>query len=891
MRNRHINIRGHTLIVSRQIPRKIHLSHQITCGLKVEISSNSINSNETLQIDVTKYFQQYGKINYYEYMGNNKVYFIFDDYDIVDRIMLEKTQHTYKGFSLTIEKVRLPDDRRTIIGSDVTEYCIHVTNMPTNVTGEDLSRIFRVDIANILIRPYNELNDHLVEDNRTQVEAWIKEIGSEQSAQKLAGEKNGFYLRGFKIQCQVIRVPLKIFELCRHFQQGTCSYSICCEMKHIRCVQPVTCENNQCWYGHDSERITKSIRRPTSRDDCYRVRIANFPPNATRPEIFKRLQVNSARIQENLILCNESSSTEPIIAYVIDQKSEIIVKKLIHSWHNQLFSTDQPYRMKCQLEINVEYFNSTIGISISLTPQIQSRTPSIISSTDSMKVRKATTRLDLQNRFAQLKIMSNIDHNEDDQSYSNIELMNEVNIIELPSSWDWENATLLKGRINETSRVYLVSDQTDRNKQAEIRIYSTMSDRTSRLRIQRHRIVLERLKEIDGVPKLIDCNYDTLTNNSKISTKLWIITEAIEGITLDQYVAGNEPKFPEIINIILLLINLVKDIHEQNVVHRNLTPRNIFIHRTNSIEGDQFHLKLINFDLAHIDEKKINSKNQNIWSRDNNQLKNDFYQMPQFEVKPLNNNDIDDEIQQIDSERQSKTIDATFICALLFWMITLHEPKDSRNIDRKAPHELNEHIQLIQHELKRVAVRNSRKFHSLWRHLTLIFDRGFAKPQLQWSINELQHQIQLIFELITNMKNYDDSIQQSLTASMVSNELFIRLASFINIIKHHFVTHCVWFDSIHWSLNENNRWSGNNQIIHNDDILIVGEHELPIKLNIIRLENEKNLKICMEIKMNEMNTVELPFDVWREDEIENELGTIMNIFIMEFMNFYNAFIE
>ncbi len=48
----------------------------------------------------------------------------------------------------------------------MVEYCIHVTNLPNDVTGEELSNIFRVDVANILIRPYNELQNHLAEDNR-----------------------------------------------------------------------------------------------------------------------------------------------------------------------------------------------------------------------------------------------------------------------------------------------------------------------------------------------------------------------------------------------------------------------------------------------------------------------------------------------------------------------------------------------------------------------------------------------------------------------------------------------------------------------------------------------------------------------------------------------------
>jgi hypothetical protein len=178
-------------------------------------------------------------------------------------------------------------------------------------------------------------------------------------------------------------------------------------------------------------------------------------------------------------------STEPIIAYVTNQKSEIIAKSLIHSWYNQLFSIDQPYRMKCQLEINVEYFNSIIGIRLSLTPRTGSRTPSIISSINSTKMRKTTAILDLQKPCLQLR-----NHNGNDRRYSNTE----VNQIELPFPWSWTNSKLLNERMNKASKVFSIINQTDSNKTAEIRIYSTMSDRTARLRVQRHRMVLEQLK-------------------------------------------------------------------------------------------------------------------------------------------------------------------------------------------------------------------------------------------------------------------------------------------------------------------------------------------------------------------------------------------------------------
>lgn len=205
---------------------------------------------------------------------------------------------------------------------------------------------------------------------------------------------------------------------------------------------------------------------------------------------------------------------------------------------------------------------------------------------------------------------------------------------------------------------------------------------------------------INEVPKLVECNYDELINNWNYSKRLWILTGPIEGVRLDRYFSEKSIKFATMIQIISLLIDLVKQIHKQKVVHRNLIPRNIFIHHSSSTENNEIQLTLVDFDLAHIPDKNT-YKNHGL--RPDGTITNDFYQVPQFELHPLNCNDIDDEFQLIDPNRHSETIDVTFICAIFFWMITLNEPKESRNINGKAPHELEENIQFINNQLKKVA--------------------------------------------------------------------------------------------------------------------------------------------------------------------------------------------
>ncbi|CAF1348718.1 unnamed protein product [Adineta steineri] len=471
---------------------------------------------------------------------------------------------------------------RTIVTSDVIEYCIHVTNLPNDVNGNELSDIFRIDVANILIRPYNELQHHLVENNRTSrpVEVWIKDIGSNEVLQKLVNEKNGYCLRGCQIQCQVIRAPVNYFDFCKSYQEGKCSFSIGCRKKHIQCVEPIECRNTRCWYGHDQRRVIRSDRPNFTREDGYRVRISNFPPNVTRPEIFKRLWLRFFQNQSHLLVFNENDPSLPTIAYATNEKSLAFAKDLIHAWHDQTFSRDQPYIMQCQLEMDVDYYNSKIAISHAIiSQQLHSSTPS-------------------------------------------------------PDS------------------IYSIIDRTDSDRRALLKIYSTISDRSSRLRVERHRLALQRLAKVEGVPELIDCNYEKSMELCNFKGKIMIILE---------------------------LIDLVEKIHRCGVVHRNLIPSKIYVQPYISTEnGKEFHLQTIDFDFGHLinsSYKSQKSNNTNLLPIITDQVTNNFYIPVEFEVEPLNNDDIDEEKESKQPERQSPTIDTGFIRAILFRMITYHEPK------------------------------------------------------------------------------------------------------------------------------------------------------------------------------------------------------------------------
>ncbi len=151
----------------------------------------------------------------------------------------------------------------------------------------------------------------------------------------------------------------------------------------------------------------------------------------------------------------------------------------------------------------------------------------------------------------------------------------------------------------------------------------------------------------------------------------------IDGERLTDYIKSNKVDLREALQITQQLLNIIKQIHARNVIHRDIQPKNILI--------NQADMMLINFSSAWIND---NQQAQSIEDF-NDQLGNNFYRMPQFEKRP-------DETEQF---RYSPTIDTTGICAILFWLITGHEPKESQDIWGHPPHKLRDNPKIIENKI------------------------------------------------------------------------------------------------------------------------------------------------------------------------------------------------
>ncbi len=142
-------------------------------------------------------------------------------------------------------------------------YCIHVTNMPLDVTSDELSEIFSVHVADILLQPGDPSSSHLPYNDRSTSQAWIKYLSDRRAIQDLAKKYSRKTIRGFEIYCDVVPEPWNTTELCLNFEKGDCTFPADrCHYKHILCNEPDSCDNRKCWFGHHRRRLITSIRRP-----------------------------------------------------------------------------------------------------------------------------------------------------------------------------------------------------------------------------------------------------------------------------------------------------------------------------------------------------------------------------------------------------------------------------------------------------------------------------------------------------------------------------------------------------------------------------------------------------------------------------------------------------
>lgn len=173
---------------------------------------------------------------------------------------------------------------------------------------------------------------------------------------------------------------------------------------------------------------------------------------------------------------------------------------------------------------------------------------------------------------------------------------------------------------------------------------------------------------------------------------------------------------------------------------------------------------------------------------------------------------------------------------------------------------------------------------NLYRHLMLIFDRAFANPEEQWSVNELDYQLQFVIALIDDVQSplIQNTSDPILFPSIPLEDFVVYFVSLIHYLKHCFVHR--YSQYVHWSTNENNHWSFQDEIIEHKHLLIYNHQEKNLSIDIhwrIKRLKDQHFDISIQAKDQKNINIQLPIGTYQINDQTNQFHYYFQNFQME----------
>ncbi|CAF1104598.1 unnamed protein product [Rotaria magnacalcarata] len=577
---------------------------------------------------------------------------------------------------LSMEPHITPSDDENAVAPNDINFCVHVKNIPPQVSGEQLATLFGSRVWDVLIRKGKFVDVD-------PFEAWILKLNSMAKAQQLAESIK--IIDGINIECNAEQEPLNEWTLCSGNRDGWCKHGNNCIYRHITCTYGDECTIDQCPYSHSTQRAIVPNPRYRSAgpiDQQYRIKIDGLPSNMTALELLTELKNQPLNLL-NVIETPEMPAGSTIRHfYLTRQAAEKLARRRIYEWHGYIIRVS--YIVKCQLE----YDRAPIE-QIPSSPSINNNGGHQLSTI-----------------FAPLSPGIN-------------------EIIGMPSEWVWTNR-----RLGHTmSEVYLVySSESNDNRLGAMKLYRHSSNLES-MRARRELLALQALKNEASVVSIYQSNILDVTR--KEDAPMWIITELVSESTFKNYVDKHKSQITlhVVLSLTRQLLNIIQRCHKARVIHRNLEPNNIMVQHTQiHASVDEVKLILIDFDLCWIDSQQSQINEE------------DDLKMIEYVIKRHSTDSVNQTFDNIfsklthylssNSQLNNPTLDSTGVCCILYWLIT------GKWLDQMSTvnfcYQASDLEQIINKKLG--DIDDTTKVNEQLLHT---FDRAFGPVDNRWHVDEL----------------------------------------------------------------------------------------------------------------------------------------------------------
>lgn len=155
----------------------------------------------------------------------------------------------------------------------------------------------------------------------------------------------------------------------------------------------------------------------------------------------------------------------------------------------------------------------------------------------------------------------------------------------------------------------------------------------------------------------------------------YIITTFVDGMTLNRYVEEKNPSLEEAIQLLLQVTTIIKKIHQENIVHRDIKYDNILVDNDQTIHIIDFgtayvpnDTSLDKYELEILDPKNDEADLTELTTEIKNQMiviPELIGRRPKDQKEPLS-----DEDKELTRKRRHFSIDTTQCCALLIYLTT-----------------------------------------------------------------------------------------------------------------------------------------------------------------------------------------------------------------------------